>query len=233
MSHFKLKNYIKSFEDLHAAVKDYGNSTVIYRGVRDMAYPLVPKIGRYKKLRAASGLQEAPANRIKEELTILRLFKERAIPHLDFIPDSDWEWLAIAQHHGLPTRLLDWTRNPLVAAYFAVRSEHAGDSAIYAYHDKHYIDISKHSNPFKYPKVGRFIPPHIAQRITAQTGIFTIHPSPTVPFEDSSVERFIIKQEFRRPLKKMLFRYGTHAASLFPDLDGLAEHIEWMRTDVY
>jgi hypothetical protein len=180
-----------------------------------------------------AGLCAVGADCIKAELMILRLFKERAIPHLDFIPNSDWEWLAIAQHHGLPTRLLDWTRNPLVAAYFAIRNEHAGDSAIYAYHDKHFIDISKHCNPFKYSRVGRFIPPHITQRITAQTGIFTIHPSPTMPFEDSSVEQFIIKNEFRRPLKKMLFRYGIHAASLFPDLDGLAQNIEWMRTDVY
>jgi hypothetical protein len=228
----KPDRYIRSFEDLHSAVNVHSNSTVLYRGVRDASFELIPKIGRYKKF-FSSDHTEGELNRAQEELMILRLFKERAIPHLDFVPENDWVWLAIGQHHGLPTRLLDWTRNPLVAAYFAVREEHSGDSAIYAFRDEFYIDISKHADPFGYPKVGKFIPPHVTPRITAQVGVFTIHPSPSEAFDDDSLERLIFPHEFRRPLKKILFRYGIHAASLFPDLDGLTAHIEWLRTDVH
>jgi hypothetical protein len=47
-------------------------------------------------------------------------FKRRARPFLDPLPGNDFEWMFVAQHHGVPTRLLDWTTNALVALYFAV-----------------------------------------------------------------------------------------------------------------
>lgn len=216
---------ISTFNDLYKCVEAYSDISVVYRGVRSVSHELIPKIGRYKKLHFK--------NRQKEEHNILRLFREQALPYLSFIPQNDWEWLAIAQHHGLPTRLLDWTRNPLVAAFFAVEHDHDGDSVIYAYRSKKRIVTETGGDPFARNTVGKFIPRHVTRRITAQTGLFTIHPDPSIPFKDPSVDRLIITRKFRKPLKHTLFRYGIHRANLFPDLDGLCRHIEWLRTDVY
>lgn len=216
---------ISSFSEFHTLITSYSDIAVVYRGVRSVDHKLVPKVGRYGHLHSR--------DRGKEERQILKLFKEQAIPYLTFAPEDDWEWLAVAQHHGLPTRLLDWTRNPLVAAYFAVEEAHDGDSVVYVYRSARSIGEGR-GDPFNISGVGRFIPRHVTRRITAQAGLFTIHPDPRSPFASrTSVSRLIIEQKFRKDLKHILFRYGIHRASLFPDLDGLSKHIEWMRTDAY
>lgn len=216
---------INSFSDLHEAIQNYNDNTMIYRGVENPAYELVPDIGRYEKFDAS--------NIEKGERTILRLFKEQSLPYLTFRPQTEWEWMALARQHGLPTRLLDWTRNPLVAAYFAVEKQFDGDSLIYAYHNEKLIKTGDYPDPFKREEVGKFVPPHVTRRIAAQVAIFTIHPRPKEPLGSPDIDRLVIKRHFRRKLKHILYRYGIHRASLFPDLDGLAAHIRWMRTDTY
>ncbi len=216
---------INSFMELHEIVQGY-SSTVVFRGVKSDSYKLIPKIGRYKKFQNIKSIE-------KEESHILRLFKEKSFPYLQYIPKNDWEWLAMGQHFGLPTRLLDWTRNPLVALYFSVQKYHNGDSLVYAYENKKYIEIMKHEDPFKRKTVGKFLPIHINPRITAQSAVFTIHPNPLIPFVSSKIDKLIIKKEFRKKLKKILFKYGVHEACLFPGIDGAARYIEWLRTDTF
>jgi len=216
---------LESFEIFHQQVQSYNKEADIYRGVTNKDYQLIPKIGRVPLRKNQS--------REREEGRIFRRFKERALPYLEFMPRNDWDWLAIAQHHGLPTRLLDWTRNPLAALYFAVERESSYDSAIYVLRGYEVISTMRHPDPFKYSQVGKFVPDRITPRISAQLGVFTIHPEPEEPFSSDSIEKLIIPNRIRRRLKKIADTYGINRATLFPDLDGLAHHIIWQRTNIH
>ncbi len=213
---------VKTFQEFHDIVQHYDPNRDIYRGVLSTEYELVPKLGRKEMLFRSS----IPV----VESEMLRLFKNYAAPYLPKHELSAWDLLAIAQHHGLPTRILDWSRNPLVAAYFAVEQECNGDSAVYVLKGKMFIDIKK-NEPFELNEVSKFIPEHITPRITAQSGLFTVHPDPSKSLDSPSIDKLVISNSFRRELKQTLYRYGIHRAALFPDLDGIAAHIQWLKTD--
>jgi len=219
---------IKSFEDFYAEVQKYDSSRVIYRGVKSANFELIPKIRRITLPPKCESIET-------NEKDIMRLFKERALPYLSKAPKSEWEWLAYGQHYGLPTRLLDWTRNPLVALYFAVEEDRIDgtvdqDSAVYIFDNKQYLQTDKYEDPYELKGVEKFIPPHITTRITAQSSVFTIHPYPFDAFTSENITKIIFPIEIRPDLKKTLNKFGIHRASLFPGLDGLASHIQWLRT---
>ena len=219
---------IYNFIQLHEIIQQHDQSTTIYRGVIDKDYKLLPKIGRKDINWNHRSIRDA-------EEYMLSLFKQRSIPFLKYYPQNDLEWLALAQHHGLPTRLLDWTRNPLVSAYFAVNKKTEADGAIYILKSKKYPISAKEEKkgPFEFNEVRKYIPSHITERIIAQSGLFTIHPEPDIEYTSKNVEKLIIKNNFKKELKHILFKYDIHKASLFPGLDGLSEHIMWLRSDIY
>jgi hypothetical protein len=81
-------------------------SPYIYRGLSDFSYELFTSLirlgGQYDQL----------------EFHLLRNFKKYAFQP-DAVGNTDWDWLASAQHHGLPTRLMDWTYSPYIALHFS------------------------------------------------------------------------------------------------------------------
>ncbi|RPI24897.1 MAG: FRG domain-containing protein [Acidobacteria bacterium] len=90
----------------------------VYRGDSDATRPLLTSLDKL-------GGISPPHTKAHLEEHILRNFIRYSRPYLHQTHAIDWELLVIAQHHGLPTRLLDWTYSPLVAANFATLGSHA------------------------------------------------------------------------------------------------------------
>ncbi len=210
------KTEIGTFEEFHELITSF-SSTSIYRGVCDHKYTLKTSLGRKRNVETK--------DLYALEKKMMRLFKTHSTAHLDTKPSNEWEWLALAQHHGLPTRLLDWSRNPLVALFFATNS-HRLNGAVYVLKDVMDI-VDPDTNPYEMKQVGVYYPSHITNRITGQSGLFTSHPNPDDEFQSDRVEKIIIKYDKKSQLVTELRKYGIHRESLFPDLDGLCEDIKW------
>lgn len=206
----------------------------IFRGVSNRDYGLVPTVGRVRQ-----GLDKEEISR-GEEKALLRSFRDKVRPHVEITIENDLEWLALGQHHGLPTRLLDWTRSALVAAYFAankgktqIRFENGEktrnpiDGAIYAVKRPSKVSRLDRENPFDIDKVKLIEPPLISERVSRQVSVLSIHSTPTIPWGPSGLITYIIPMGHKFQMKRDLDRLGINEASLFPGIDAVARHLAW------
>lgn len=203
-----------------------GALRMVYRGVSNAAYQLTPSLGRVGSL---LGLDEE-ARLIREQL-LLDDFRKFARPYFESGLPDDWELLAIAQHHGLPTRLLDWTRNPLVATYFAVESESPNDGALFTYTIDGFTSIAG-TDPFSIETTMTVELPHVTRRITAQTGVFTVSNDPFTAMDDQPdtsprLVKHVLPTALKGDILRRLHRLGINRATLFPGAEGIAQFLSW------
>lgn len=226
------EKFINSVEELHKIASSINKTHPIYRGVSDASYQLLTRFGRSIISNKAFREKNPDFSYVlypQHEKVILREFINLSAPYLTLNPANEWEWLAIAQHHSLSTRLMDWTMNPLVAAYFATSyTRPITDCAIYVISDYYQLGRAPlDKSPFDLEYTTRFHPRHTTSRITAQSGLFTVHPESELeqPFSCDDMEKWVIRKECISEIDSMLHRYGITPASLFPGLDGIAKFL--------
>jgi hypothetical protein len=207
----------------------------IFRGQGDAAWPLTTSLARlFLKHNVISDEWR------KRELKMYYNFRERL---LRTCPGMDEEWnpidlLSLMQHHGTPTRALDFTYSPLVASFFALKDAR-GDSAVWVMDTKRLAESQKsdgfeaYSGPThiggyqrasKRPTTAVLRPRNPHPRLAAQRGCFLVPGHISKKISPELVHRKVTLAE-RLVLDSLtgLRGLGIDQEFLFPDLDSIAQ----------
>ena len=221
-----------------------------FRGQGSSDWPLLSSLSRYLK-----SFRVHPDAWPQQESRILRIFKRKAHLLLDHLPgeNDSFEWLALMQHHGAPTRLLDFTWSPFVASFFAL--ERATDTAaVWALFppglDNRPIRTLRASQAVEEDEIGPWVeggyekyflpnqnsilvagePHRMNQRLIAQSGTFVMPGVLDRPLEELAPNHAVVKfildtEKIRRRALEELYLMNISNATLFPGLDGLARSL--------
>lgn len=212
--------FVTSLEDYISNI-EFFPETAFYRGHSDIKYRLIPSVGRMFKEGNESAL-------LQYERSIFESFKRNLPLYSNHIPKNDKECLFLAQHYGLPTRLLDWTYNPLIALYFACKSNNLVDGIVYVGLPSRYFEFNENNQDIlSFDKETILLPNLTDVRYKNQNGLFAYFPK---PWQENSYSIQICKS-FRIPaaaksfIIKKLFTIGISESFIMPSLDSLCKDI--------
>jgi hypothetical protein len=231
--------HLKTFEQFRDTVESDTFASSAFRGQANAEWQLFSSLSRYLQTYGVH-----PRAWPLQEQRILRIFQRKAHLMLPRLPDPDdaIEWLAIMQHHGAPTRLLDFTWSPFVAAFYALEraTEHA---AVWALFPPALGANARGQEPFSVHAFEQdFLPnsrrsvwlgePHrMNQRMIAQSGTFVIPGILDAPIEalvpDHAIVKLVLDQGMRKAAMAKLYSMNVGNAALFPGLDGLARSLAY------
>ncbi|MBF0094306.1 MAG: FRG domain-containing protein [Alphaproteobacteria bacterium] len=208
----------KAWRDFRSFVDNNAAQNRLWRGVPSDSYNLRPSVYRIKNYNEDI------------EKDLFAEFRQRVRSFADVQTYDVWDILALAQHHGIPTRLLDWTYNPLVAAFFAAADQKNARGRITSIIQPPTLDVygNNFPDPFKINKVLLFSPSAVSKRIVSQRGVFTVHPYQTnawTPPKNLGRISFDIEGKHKHVFLSKLALLGVDEAFIFADIDGLCRSI--------
>lgn len=247
---------IRSWDEFEEFLNDKMYRRWIYRGQADANWYLESSYLRYA--RELNPIIRPKSKKLsllnKFEKVMFRKFKDQAHLYFTKLPDknSTVEWLALMQHHGTPTRMLDWSFSPYIALFFAVESAESKFS-VYCFNHVKFKQIDTDyfkqiDEDFELLKKEVFIdrrgdkgfmyayePPFKHERIVAQQGLFTISSTNYQSYEriiDEYTTRKDIIMKLNFPPKmipiaiKKLIHMNINAETLFPGIDGFCRSLK-------
>lgn len=191
----------------------------LYRGHANLNWLITPSAFR----------PNANAIRNKDQLARWRQAAARfASPK----PQSDMEWLVLAQHYGIATGLLDWTTNPLIGLFFASQFAGSGVDGCVIQCDRSLFDPMLKPESVEVFKANRERPPLIDAsamnaRTLAQDSVMSLHYGsfPTFGFAGAG-ETFVIKLEAKPAIVMALRKFGFSTERLYSDLTTAAQQFQ-------